>query len=149
MDFYDFKEKIAKLGYEAIEDKHEQKFYVRDRDRNLITISGQYELKIDDKEYFKVLPLCNDLFLLSSEFSSDLTVFNKYYILIPGVADEWNYINLNVGSNEIFICDKNETCDDCDDYGYKTAFTWREVEYLRDRLDVINWSNVKYERVKD
>lgn len=153
MDFNDFKEKIERLGYEAIEHEHEHKIYVCNRGKKLITISGQYELEINDKEYFKMLPLCNELFLLSSEFSSELTVFYKYYILIPGISDGWNYINLNVGSNQIFISDKGETCDGYDygydGDGYKAAFTWKEVEDIRDRLDAINWGNVKYERVKD
>lgn len=146
MDFDNFKKKIEELGYEAVDDGN--KVCVLNRGKTLITIDNQYELKVIDKEYFKVLPLCNELFLLSSEFSSELTVFYKYYIFIPGIADNRNYINLNVGSNEIFICDKNETCDDSDN-GFKTAFTWKEIEDIRDRLCAINWSNVKYERVKD
>lgn len=143
MDYDDFKEKIKELGYEVT--AHGHKIYILNKSRTLITISGQYELEIDDKEYFKMLPLCNELFILSSEFSSELTVFNKYYILIPGISDGWNYINLNVGSNEIFICDKGEPHVS---NGFKAAFTWEEVEDIRDRLDVINWGNVKYERVK-
>lgn len=143
MDFDKFKKKVEELGYEAV--GCGDKVCVLNRGRILITIDSQYELKVNDKEYFKVLPLCKELFLLSSELSLEATVFNRYYILIPGIANGLNYININMDSNEIVICGKGRI----DDNEFRTAFTWKEIEGIRNRLDVINWSNVKYERVKD
>ena len=62
MDFDKFKKKVEELGYEAV--GCGDKVCVLNRGRILITIDSQYELKVNDKEYFKVLPLCKELFLL-------------------------------------------------------------------------------------
>lgn len=103
----------------------------------------RYELFVYEEEVFGRLPFNNKLYMILSELSmtppEDRKDIKKYFIHV--LKEDTGYLNVIGGKIEID--------DNYESTGFKTKFTNREIEELKQRDDVpLDWNKVTIEEVQ-
>lgn len=109
--------------------------YVSDMER--------YVLEVHEEKVFESLPFSDKLYMILSELSmtppEDRKDIKKYFIHV--LKEDTGYLNIVGGTIEID--------DNYESTGFKTKFTNREIEELKQRDDVpLDWNKVTIEEVQ-
>lgn len=121
--------------------------YNNNENKHGIYISGycEYDLHAGDTSTFSKLPFSNKLYMILAALAStplaERVEEKKYYVKVyDGV---FGYLKINYFTGKMSISDKYES------NGYKTKFTDKEIEQLKQRDDIpLDWNKVKLEEVK-
>lgn len=119
--------------------------YNNNENKHGIYISGycEYDLHVGDTNTFSKLPFSNKLYMILAALAStppeERAEEKKYYIHVF----EGNKGYLNIDDGKVRFDNKNE------EHGFKTKFTDKEIEQLKQRYDIpIDWNKVKLEEVE-
>ena len=110
---------------------------------HVIYVSGSYEygLYVSDVNKFSGMPFSNKLYMILAELAmtplDERVEENKHYVKIyDGVL---GYLKINNFTGEMSVADKSEG------NGYKTKFTDKEIERLKQRDDIpLDWDKVRF-----
>lgn len=117
--------------------------YKGDIDVAYVEDCERYALTVYEEEVFERLPFNNKLYMILSELSmtppEDRKDIKKYFIHV--LKEDTGYLNIVGGTIEID--------DNYESTGFKTKFTNREIEELKQRDDVpLDWNKVTIEEVQ-
>lgn len=117
--------------------------YKGDIDVAYVEDCERYALTVYEEEIFERLPFNNKLYMILSELAmtapEDRKGLKKYFIHV--LKEDTGYLNIIGGKIEID--------DNYESTGFKTKFTNREIEELKQRDDVpLDWNKVTIEEVQ-
>ncbi|MCG0767565.1 hypothetical protein IMAU10058_03011 [Lactiplantibacillus plantarum] len=110
-----------------------------------VSDSCQYNLNIGSFTTFSKLPFSNKLYMILAELAStpldERVEEKKYYVQVFNNA--FGYLNIITLTGEMVVSGMPEN------YGYKTKFTDKEIEELKQRDDIpLDWNKVSFVEAK-
>ena len=99
----------------------------------------------NDENIFKKLPFSNKLYMILSELAitplDERVEEKKYYVKV--FDNEFGYLNIDISTGEMNVSCKFVGL------GYKTEFTNKDIEELKQRDDIpLDWNKVTLEEAK-
>ena len=107
----------------------------------------RYNLHVEDDRTFSKLPLSNKLFMILAELAitplDERVEEKKYYVKICGGSLGY-YLNIKTSTNKMIVNSKDDAS------GFKTKFTDKEIEQLKQRDDIpLDWNKVTLEEADE
>lgn len=102
----------------------------------------RYNLHVEDDRTFSKLPFSNKLFMILAELAitplDERVEEKKYYVKVYDSV--LGYLNINTFTGKMSMNDVSEGA------GYKTKFTDKEIEQLKQRDDIpLDWNKINLE----
>lgn len=147
MKYGEAKEQIKALSskYSVRLDRFGGKFNVDYKGSEVAYVSTihRYSVVVLFEIYFKTLPFSNKLYMIMAELAMtpiyQRVEDKKYYIHVL----EGNKGYLNIDDGKVRFDNKNE------EHGFKTKFIDKEIDELKQRVDIpLDWNKVKLEEVE-
>lgn len=106
----------------------------------------RYAVGVWSSEYFSKLPFSNKLYMILSELAitplDERVEAKKYYVKI--FDGSLGYLNIKTLTNKVIVDSQEDTG------GFKTKFTDKEIEKLKQRDDIpLDWNKVKLEEANE
>jgi len=148
MKYSEAKKAIEALSnkYGAYKDADTEFFnvYYKNGEVAYVRTNERYSVTVWFEEHFPKLPFSNKLYMVLSELAMtplDKRVEEKKY-LVHVLTGYTGYLNIGI-DGEAMLADVSDTG------SYKTKFTDKEIERLKQRKDIpLNWSKVTLEEAK-
>lgn len=111
-----------------------------------VTGYREYDLHVGDIDTFSKLPFSNKLYMIMAELAAtpleERAEERKHYVKV--LNNDFGYLNIENSTSEMVVSGMPES------HGYKTKFTDKEIEQLKQRDDVpLDWNKVTFEDVED
>lgn len=106
----------------------------------------EYGLYVNDVNKFSGMPFSNKLYMILAELAmtplDERVEEKKHYVKI--FNNDFGYLNIESSTGEMVVSGMPES------YGYKTRFTDKEIEELKQRDDIpLDWNKVTFDEVED
>ncbi|WP_180273922.1 hypothetical protein [Lactiplantibacillus plantarum] len=145
MKYTDAKKQIEALSSEcsAYTDKDIDFFIINYKNGNVASVrtNEQYSVTVWFEKCFSKLPFSNKLYMILSELAmtppDERVEEKKYYVKVydSGIG----YLNINNFTGKMSVNNISE------DNSYKTKFTDKEIEQLKQREDIpLDWNKVRF-----
>jgi len=134
--------------YSAYKDKYTNYFnvYYKNVEVAYVRTNERYSVTVWFEKYFPKLPFSNKLYMILAEISmtplDERVEEKKYYVNVCDSA--LGYLNINTFTGKMSMNDISEGD------GYKTKFTDKAIEQLKQRDDIpLDWDKVKLEETNE
>jgi len=134
--------------YSAYKDKYTNYFnvYYKNVEVAYVRTNERYSVTVWFEKYFPKLPFSNKLYMILAEISmtplDERVEEKKYYVNVYDSA--LGYLNINTFTGKMSMNDISEGD------GYKTKFTDKAIEQLKQRDDIpLDWDKVKLEETNE
>ncbi|MCM6820034.1 hypothetical protein [Pediococcus pentosaceus] len=151
MKYSEAEKQIKALSSEYDIDMEDGDFnVVHNRNVELIYVDGYERYKLDINSYYKEsfsnMPFSSMLYMILSELAvtplDERVEEKKKYVKV--YDGEFGYLNIDNFTGNMIVTDKFEG------NSYKTKFTDKDIEQLKQRDDIpLDWNKVTFEEVED
>ena len=145
----------AKKAIEALSSKYSVATYVdfdyfnvdyKGLEVAYVSIEKPYSTRVWPEDRFTKLPFSNKLYMILSELAitplDERVEAKKHYVNIFGGI--LGYLNIDNSTGKMIVSGMSES------YGYKTKFTDKDINQLKQRDDIpLDWNKVKLEETNE
>lgn len=150
MKYTDAKKQIEALSskYSAYKDKATDFFnvYYKNYEVAYVRTNKRYSISVWCEKYFLKLPFSNKLYMILAELAmtplDERAEVKKYYVKVYDSVI--GYLNINYFTSKMSVDDVSEG------NGYKTKFTNKDIDGLKQRNDIpLDWNKVTLEEANE